>query len=174
MRQMGKPVLAAVLLMTMAGAWTWVLWPAIPTPAATSLPPTPGASQPPVPRVRLERLGRSAAGVDANRLTDPFRRPHAGDGSASRPALPPASDTAPAVSAPEPPPWPRLELIGVAESQEGGRAALTAIVSGPAGVLHARPGDVLERVYRVERLDASGIDVRLLPEDRLFRLALRP
>jgi hypothetical protein len=41
-------------------------------------------------------------------------------------------------------------------------------------VHHARPGDLLEQVYRLERITASGVDIRLLPEDRVVHLALRP
>ena len=50
----------------------------------------------------------------------------------------------------------------------------TAIVSGPRGVMHARPGDVLERVYRLERISADGVELRLVPEDRVIRLSLPP
>jgi hypothetical protein len=50
----------------------------------------------------------------------------------------------------------------------------TAVIAGPRGVHHARPGDLLEQVYRLERITASGVDIRLLPEDRVVHLALRP
>ena len=72
------------------------------------------------------------------------------------------------------PAWPRLDLIGLAEAREGGGLVRTAIVSGPHGVHHARAGELLEQVYRVERIGGDGVDVRLLPEDRMLRLALRP
>ena len=70
--------------------------------------------------------------------------------------------------------WPRLELIGLAEAREGAGLVRTAIVSGPRGVHHARPGELVEEVYRLERVGAEGADLRLLPEDRLVRLVLRP
>jgi hypothetical protein len=82
---------------------------------------------------------------------------------------------APLVSpGPAAPVWPRLELIGVAEALDGGALVRTAIMSGPHGVHHARAGELLEQVYRVERIGGDGVDVRLLPEDRVLRLALRP
>jgi hypothetical protein len=72
------------------------------------------------------------------------------------------------------PVWPHLDLIGVAEAREGGGLVRTAIVSGPHGVYHARAGELLEQVYRVERIGGDGVDLRLVPEDRMLRLALRP
>jgi hypothetical protein len=72
------------------------------------------------------------------------------------------------------PTWPRVALIGVAEAGEGAHVVRTAVVSGPHGVHHVRPGDVFEQVYRVERVGASAVDLELLPERRSLRLALRP
>jgi hypothetical protein len=79
-----------------------------------------------------------------------------------------------APAAPTAPVWPRVALIGVAEGREGAALVRTAIVSGPQGVHHARAGDVVEGVYRVERIAADSVDVRLVPEDRVVRLGLRP
>ena len=78
------------------------------------------------------------------------------------------------VTAPVVPAWPRVELIGVAEARASSGLVRTAIVSGPHGVHHARPGDVIEQVYRVERIGGDVVELQLLPERRTLRLALRP
>lgn len=171
---MARPLLAMTLLTVMAGASAWVLWPASPTGVVTPLVRGGPAPTTPVPTVHLERLARKARGVDPDPVADPFRgRPSPLRGPAAVPVTAgPGALVTPTLA--EPPRWPHLELIGLAEGQEHGRPVRTAIVSGPAGVLHARAGDVLEEIYRVERVEPDGADVRLLPEDRVLRLALRP
>lgn len=169
-----KPLLAMVLLTVMAGAWAWVLWPTPPSDDGITQLTRAAPPEPPVTAVRLEQLGRGSPGVETSLGADPFRGRTVPRSEPSRPNA--AVPFVPAATSmlPEPPRWPRLELIGLAERQEDGRAVQTAILSGPAGVLHARSGDVLEQVYRVERIGPEGVDVRLLPEGRLLRLALRP
>lgn len=171
---MAKPLLAMVLLTAMAGAWAWVLWPAPPRDVVVPAVTLRATPEPQVPAVRLEQLGRGSPGIDAGQTIDPFSgRTVRSDRAAPATAAVRSAPTA-ATTLPEPPRWPRLELIGLAEAQENGRLVLTAIVSGPTGVLHARSGDLLEEVYRVERVGPDGADLRLLPEDRVLRLALRP
>jgi hypothetical protein len=178
-RPMSKPMLAAGLLAAMAAAWYWALLP----PAPLVVSPRPVSSLPParpLPDVPAVRLADLAAGAEPRPLPADRRNPFASPDRAA-PATSVAraaavgADAARLVS-PGPPasPWPRVELIGVAESREGGGVLRTAIVSGPHGVYHARAGDLLEQVYRIERIGADGVDVRLLPEDRVLRLALRP
>ena len=172
---MSKPVLAAGLLAVMAGAWYWALAPTVPR-APTSVPSagTSRRSEGSVPAVRLDQLAAGLADrpvPDGGR--DPFRaRAIAVDARRTTPA---PGDPRP-VAPPGPPAatWPRLDLIGIAEAREAGVLVRTAIVSAPQGVLHARPGETLSGVYRLERIGIDGVEVRLLPEDRVVRLALRP
>ena len=174
---MSKPVLAVGLLATMAGVWYWGLLPAtrldVPRrPAAAVAVPRPLAA---VPEVHLSNLAaesgfRPRPAQGRNPFTNGVATSRAGGTDiASRAAA--ASMTVPG---PPMPTWPRLDLIGVAEARTGGVLVRTAIVSGPHGVYHARAGELLEEVYRVERVDLDAVDVRLVPEDRLLRLALRP
>lgn len=174
---MSKPVLAVGLLATMAGAWYWAMLP--PTPLVVSrrtVSHAPAAAPlRDVPAVRLADLAVEAA----SRPTPAERRnPFANVGSvapAGHSARESVSTAAQPVS-PGPPPapvWPRLELIGMAEAPVGGRVVRTGILSGPHGVQHVRAGDVVEGVYRVERIDADAIDVRVLPDERVMRLTLR-
>lgn len=173
---MSKPLLAATLVIAMAGAWTWALWPAPPAVSGgprVSVPAPPAAT---VPLVHLDRLAsRDVPAFTTGESGNPFRTRTmmAASGGAGRSASAATTTAAPATPT-APPEWPRLALIGLAEAEDGGRLVRTAIVSGPTGVLHARAGDVVERVYRVERIAADGVDVRLVPENRVLRLVLAP
>ena len=178
-RPMSRPVLAVVLLAAMGGAWYWALQPQAHL-VVSRRPEAPAAASrrlPDVPAVRLADLAVEAAPrpkPDGRR--NPFTNDVVGQGSASAgsgrgAAVAPAPVVSPG---PPVPTWPRLELIGVAEIRDGAGLVRTAILSGPHGVHHARPGQLLEQVYRVERIGGDGVDVRLLPEDRVLRLALRP
>lgn len=172
-----KPVLAAGLLAVMAGAWYWALTSSAPGIAAhgdDARLAGPGAASH-VPIVRLDQLAAQSAQRPVPRGSrNPFLaralEPDSVSVSAGQRAVPAAVDVPVAQASPS---WPRLELIGLAEAREAAGVVRTAIVSGPQGVLHARPGDLLADVYRVERIGADGVDVRLLPEDRIVRLALR-
>jgi hypothetical protein len=163
-----------VLLAVMAGAWAWVLWPAPPGDVGGPAVAVGATPAPQIPAVRLEQLDGGWPGIVPGQAIDPFRSRTVQVGKAASATAAVRSVPAVTTTPPEPPRWPRLELIGLAEGQQDGRPVRTAIVSGPTGVLHARPGDVLEQVYRVERVGPDGADLRLLPEDRLLRLALRP
>jgi hypothetical protein len=176
---MSKPVLAVGLLAGMAGAWYWALLPPL-TPAAPvrQAPARTAAAAEAVPAVGLERLAtRGVPALPSAAGRDPFRGatasmaapPTTARASSLRSAVPVSAPAAPTV-----PVWPRVELIGVAEGREGAALVRTAIVSGPQGVHHVRAGDVVEGVYRVERIAADSVDVRLVPEDRVVRLGLRP
>jgi len=175
---MTKPVLAGALLVVAAGAWHFALRPAVapmPMPTSARAPAAAAArAATAVPTVRLEQLIapgslRPAPGASRN----PFASTVAG--SATRAASGTTTGPAPlAMETPPAPAWPRVTLIGVAETDEGRGLARTAIVSGPHGVHHARPGDVIEQVYRVERIGADAVDLLLLPEGRTLQLALRP
>lgn len=179
---MTKPVLAVGLLVVMAGAWHLALRPTVgpaPTPARVPAPLTAGIPTA-VPTVRLHQLdaqGRSL--VPPGEWRNPFSTGVPPTVASSPPgapgALSPSVPTAMAVpSASSAPAWPRVELIGIAEARDGKGLVRTAIVSGPHGVHHVRPGDVIEQVYRVERIGGGGIDLHLLPEGRTLRFALRP
>ncbi|WP_157899485.1 hypothetical protein [Luteitalea pratensis] len=176
---MSKPVLAVGLLALMVGAWYWALLPHTQLVVARrlALPVATARSGPDVPAVRLADLAVEAA---QRPMPDDGRNPFANGVSTSRGASAgadrgEAAAATPIVAPGAPvPAWPRLELIGVAEARDGSGLVRTAIVSGPHGVHHARAGEVLEQVYRVERIGGDGVDVRLLPEDRMLRLALRP
>lgn len=176
---MSKPAAALGLLAVMAGSWYWALTPASPTPGPRrSSGPTPAAARASqVPAVRLDALGtRGQQQPTAGAGRNPFgtAAPESGartpsqSASRVRPIAATAADPAHA-----PPQWPRLELIGLAEAREGSGLVRTAILSVPQGVLHARPGDVLADVYRLERIGVDAVEVRLLPEDRVVRLPLR-
>jgi hypothetical protein len=174
-----KPVLAVGLLVAMAGAWYWALLPAVhaPTPGSGRRVATvPAAVE--VPDVRLGDLAAHGASMPLPVGTrNPFQDAHAPTpGTATPTAAPvePVPAAGGAMAESPAPSWPRLELIGLAEARQGGALVRTAVVAGPRGVMHARPGDVLERVYRLERIGADGVDVRLVPEDRVIRLALAP
>jgi hypothetical protein len=176
---MSKPVLAMGLLAVMAGAWYWaLLTPLAPAARVREASARTAAAAQAVPAVGLDRLATrvvpalpDAAGRDPFRgvtasLSAPSSSAHATRVGSGVPVPAPSATTAPV--------WPRVELIGVAEGREGAALVRTAIVSGPQGVHHVRAGDVVEGVYRVERIAADGVDVRLVPEDRVVRLSLRP
>ncbi len=180
-RSMSKPVLAMGLLAVMAVAWYWALLPRASSGSAASVSvrPTIATTSERVPSVRLDALaGRPVPPLGLPAGRNPFRAtpgPAAGvsmdaSGAGAVPRRTAAPDPVAAVGQAL---WPRLELIGLAEALEGGSLIRTAILSGPRGVLHARPGEVLEGVYRVERIAGDIVDVRLLPEDRVVRLSLR-
>lgn len=169
--------MAAGLLVAMAGAWYWALMPSVPAPPA----PTGGraASSRPasaVPAVGLDRL----ATHDVRPVPEPGRNPFQ-SGAAPRGAAPVGDRPVAAAAGPSSssgvvaaPTWPRLDLIGVAEAREAGAVVRTAILAGPRGVQHARVGDLVEQVYRVDRIADRSVEVRLIPEQRTLRLALRP
>lgn len=173
---MTKPVLAGALLVVAAGAWHVALRPAVAPMPTTARAPAAVAAQAAtaVPTVRLEQLN---APVSLRPAPAASRNPFASTvaGSAARAASGLTPGPAPlTMETPPAPAWPRVTLIGVAETDEGRGLARTAIISGPHGVHHARPGDVIEQVYRVQRVGADAVDLLLLPEGRTLQLALRP
>ena len=176
-RPMSKQVLAVGLLATMVGAWYWAMLPAAEL-VVSRRPVSPVAAARPLPDVPAVRLADLAVEAASRPTPDDRRNPFASGVSVAPGAIAgrgAASAAAPVVSpGPPVPTWPRLELIGVAEARVDSGLVRTAIVSGPHGVHHVRAGELLEQVYRVERIGGDGVDVRLLPEDRLLRLALRP
>lgn len=173
---MTKPVLAVALLVVLAGAWHVALRPVVaplpPTGRAPAAAPVPAMTS--VPTVRLAQL--TAAG-SLHSPPGAWRSPFGTVAPDSARGVAPGGVGAPApapVAGPTAPEWPRLSLIGVAEAGEGRAVVRTAVVSGAQGVHHARPGDVIEQVYRVERIGADAVDLLLLPEGRALRLSLRP
>ena len=175
-RPMSKPVLAVGLLATMAGAWYWALLPAAQLVVAPAGVRRAAARAPrAVPAVRLADLAVEAAspadarrrGAIRSRMESPVALASDSRAAAGAPRAPPPCASARRAGVATP------RLIGVAEARDGSGLVRTAIVSGPHGVHHARAGDLLEQVYRVERIGGDGVDVRLLPEDRMLRLALR-
>lgn len=173
-----KAALAGVLLAAMVAVWWWTLAQpgAIPggAPGRPAAAPRAVASADSPPAVALDRLRDvvfTRAPLHGGR--DPFAG--AAGGNATVVASPEratpmvmAEASVPAGSS-----WPRLELIGIAEQVAEGTSARVAILATARGVHHARAGDLVEQVYRVERVGADAIDVRLVPEDRLLRFALR-
>jgi hypothetical protein len=179
-RPMARSLLPIGLLATMVGAWYWALSPGAPTaPAAGAATRASRAGSATAPLVRLEHLAtHEAARPVPEQGRNPFGAIAAGPTAdrgreESPPPIPALPSALPAVDTAEPA-WPQLALIGVAEGREADGVVRTAILSGPHGVQHARAGQIIEQVYRLERIAADGVDVRLLPEDRLLRLALRP
>lgn len=167
-------MLAAGLLVIMAGAWYRVLWPPAPdSPVQTAVGRAPTGVA--VPVVGLERLAVTMpAPTPADR--NPF---HGGTvtGPSTRtlapaPAVPATDGTAPTQQPPDA--WPRLTLIGMADVRDQGVLTRTAIIAGAEGVYHVRIGDTVAQVYQVEQIAADAVQLRLVPEDRLVRLALRP
>ena len=167
-------MLAAGLLVIMAGAWYRVLGPPAPDGSVGTVvgrAPTDVV----VPAVGLERLA-----VTMPALTPVARNPFHGGTDGGRSTA--ARAAAPAVRAtdgigPTRPPtneWPRLTLIGMADIRDDDVLTRTAIIAGAQGVYHVRVGDTVAQVYRVEQIAADAVQLRLVPEDRLVRLALRP
>jgi hypothetical protein len=168
------------LLATMVGAWYWALLPAAPRPVPPSLTRVtlPQRVVVEVPTVRLEQLAaRQGAHEVGAGARNPFSSSSEGSTAVAAAGTSRHADTVMATApaaAPAAPEWPRLTLIGLAEAREGDGVVRTAVISGPHGVVHARPGDLIERVYRVERIGGDGVDLQLVPEGRTVRLALRP
>ena len=178
-RVMWKAVLALALLAVMAAAWVRALSPVAAPPAApTSSSARARRAAAEVPIVQLDRLTSATRGHDPLAAArDPFRRavapsPAGGRATALGRRLETAGTTGPSAAAA--PGRPAIDLIGVAESGEGPALVRTAIVAGPRGVHHLRVGEVLEQVYRLEGVTARGATLRLLAEDRVISLALRP
>ena len=177
MCRVSKATLAMGLLAVMAGAWYWALRPWTPS-TSQPLPVARLASSAAgdvMPAVRLRRLSSHSASVppSARDSRDPFKRGIA-HAAPEQPRRAERTVAAPAPTSAPTPAWPRVELIGIAETREATGLVRIAIVSGPAGVYHVRPGDLVEDVYRIERIATDGVDVRLLPEDRALRLMLQP
>lgn len=177
-RPMSKPVVAVGLLGVMAGAWYWALTPVSPPSAPQARPVRPGAAVAAEGlAVHLDRLGGQAIPPDSDgRARDPFRLvlPTSPQVSTTRAGTAALQPSAPGPTEASGEAWPRLALIGLAEAREATGLVRTAIVSGPRGVHHVKPGDLVEQVYRVERIAIDGVDVRLEPEGRTVRLTLRP
>jgi len=172
-----RRVLACGVLILLALAWYRVL--AV-RPSTTAAPESAGATArrlpPGVPplAVRLDRLDSRPRVAAPAALRDPF---HGADLHTAA-VQPPSASASTIVNAPAPSPatpvWPQLSLIGIAETRGAQGIVRTAIVAGAHGVLHARPGDLVARVYRLDRIDSDGVELRLLAEDRVLRLPLRP
>lgn len=170
--------LLAAVLTTLMGVFWWVQvsMPPLPAEAAPPSRRSPSAGVAP-PDVAMRRLAaRRATPPTSAGARDPF---DAADGSglvfdpwtgvARREAvgLREQESREAAVT------WPRLELIGVGHAADTGADTRVAVLAGERGVTHARVGDVVAQVYRVERVHADAVDLRLVPEDRAFTLRLR-
>lgn len=182
-RVTSKGWLASALLATMAAAWWWALEPSTYRPLSAGSNPDVRAPAGPAeapPAVALDRLRHweSSSASPGATDRDPFGGRLARGGSetssstnaAGRALAASLADPAPSTGAS----WPRLDLIGLGERTTDGKRERVAILSGERGVLHVRAGELIERVYRVERVGDDAVEIRLLPEDRTFRLALRP
>ena len=171
-----KGLLAALLLTLMAVLW----WVQIRVPALPAQPE--GASRrvapaaPEAPRVALHRLVERLAVMPASRGRDPFGTRATSDdqagawsGAVRRDAVG-LRETLPDAAGPA---WPRLELIGVGTATTAGAAGRVAVLAGDRGVMHARQGELVAEVYRIVRVSDDAVEVRLVPEDRVFTLRLR-
>ncbi len=171
---MSRALLASGLLVATAAAWYWALQPRAPQGRGVQARPHAATARQAVPAVGLDRLdGRVQPPLPSDSARNPFRSASRRPG-ATEPSAPPREPAPPSVPPTPAVTWPRLALIGIAEGKDGAAMARTAIISGPRGVHHVRVGDQLEDVYRVEGILETAVDLRLVPEDRVLRLALRP
>lgn len=172
-----RGLLAAALLLTMGVAWWWALSTTVfgPVPAGagpTAARPLAGADD--TPQVRLDRLRRVGPLPDDRGGRDPFGGA-AGWAGAGEPSGADAAEGLDAVALPvaTAPALPRLELIGVGALTEDGAERRVAIFAGDRGIAHGKAGDVVAQIYRVERVGADAVDLRLLSDGRLLTLRLR-
>lgn len=160
----------------MGAAWWWALTHTVGGPGASQLPKQAALVRgPQPPEVELGRLRRVARVPLGAAVRDPFApraEPHlraqgrtdvAGEPAAARQLSPAASVDA----------WPRLELIGIGTRRVNDTTTRVAVLAADLGVLHAVAGDDVLDVYRVMRVEADAVEVRLIPEDSAFMLRLR-
>jgi hypothetical protein len=123
---------------------------------------------------RLGRLDAMPGRVEARR--NPFRF-GVHRGSEARAAARPAGDSwSDDVSADEPqrPARPSLQLLGIAEDVDAdGTTVRTAVVSAMNHVHLVREGDQVALRFLVRRVDADGVEVEDLTDERLVHLPLR-
>ncbi len=172
-----KEVVAVGLLGVMVAAWGWALRPVTPlVPAASPLVPVRAIADEDVPRVRFgslapDRVVRQVPAATRN----PFLRgmPAREVSGASGRVAPVQPQVADAPAQPQPA-RPRVRLIGMAETREADGTGFVAILATEDGVSHARQGDIVERVFRVHRIAADGVELTVIPDGRTVRLAWRP
>lgn len=169
---MARSALAICLLVVLGLAWYRVLAP----PAVRVGPLVPAARSARVELraattvVNLDRLRRRHGPAPDEPGRDPFRMRTAAPRPVGATAVAPAALS----TAPQVPVWPRIELIGVAEAVHDDAVVRTAILAGAQGVHHVRVGELVEQVYRLERIGTDVVDLRLVPENRIVRRALKP
>jgi hypothetical protein len=168
-----KSLLAAGLVVTMAGAWWWVLsgasFQTMPTTAPAVRLPAPQAG-PKAPRVALDRL--AARSIRPTVRRNPFSQRGASavaTGAAADVGFAPAEPIDLGSARPQ---WPALSLIGVSERATTNGVERVAVLAGERGVIHVRVGDEVARVYRVEAVRDEAVDLLLVPEGRTLTLQL--
>jgi hypothetical protein len=122
---------------------------------------------------RLGRLDAMPGRVDARR--NPFRF-GVHRGGEARPAASATSDSWPDDTSAElpRPARPSLQLLGIAEDVGAdGATVRTAVVSAMNHVHLVREGDQVALRFLVRRVDADGVEVEDLADERLVRLPLR-
>jgi hypothetical protein len=94
-----------------------------------------------------------------------------------RPAVPvraPARSTAAPAALVAPSGAPQLALVGIAEQEaNGGAAVRTAVISSPDGLFLAREGEPVTARYRVTRVGADAVELGDAATGGTIRLGLR-
>jgi hypothetical protein len=140
--------------------------------AAQASPPV--QAEPLLDTGRLGRLDAMPGRVAARRNPFRFGVHQGGEARAeARPAGNSWSDDLPA-DEPQRPARPSLQLLGIAEDVGAdGTTVRTAVVSAMNHVHLVREGDQVALRFLVRRVDADGVEVEDLTDERLVRLPLR-
>ena len=99
--------------------------------------------------------------------------------AAWQPPPPPPPPPAPPPVAPTPPPPPvappaPYQMIGRVVEGEGAQAVEVALLTGPNKAVSARPGDVIDGQWRVDRVTRDGVRLTWLPGQLPQNIVFRP
>ena len=99
--------------------------------------------------------------------------------AAWQPPPPPPPPPAPPPAAPTPPPPPvappaPYQMIGRVVEGEGAKAVEVALLTGPNKAVSARPGDVIDGQWRVDRVTRDGVRLTWLPGQLPQNIVFRP
>lgn len=171
-----RSAVAAGLLVAMAGAWWWVLSGPSFRPGTPAAPVVPASlpSSIEMPQVELGRLDGAVATRQAVRR-NPFggATAVAAGGSGAGGRTPPERVEAATMPSSDAPATPRISLIGMSAQATPAGVERVAVFAGERGVLHARVGDVVADVYRVQRIDEDIVVLVRLADEQTLTLRLR-